>query len=161
MTMITHVIFGTLIDMDLVADLLSDWAKSNGRHMNEDINTYIREMVTLKDLFYRFFDSINLYTDSVRNETIKQLLRLILYKGLKLRSGADRLIKHLYYNNIPMAIVSSGYKRELDLIGQRFGTYFDKFFEHSVCGSDDSEVIFNKPNADLYMVCAKRFPKPP
>ncbi|CAG2170456.1 unnamed protein product, partial [Oppiella nova] len=164
MARITHAIFdmgGTLVDMDLIADLLSDWAKSNGKHTTDDIKSYIREMDSLKDLFYKFFDSIHVYSDSVRNDCIKQLLRLILYKGLKLSAGADRLVKHLHYNDIPMAIVSSGYRREFDLFGQKFGTYFDKFFAHSVCGSDDPEVIFNKPKPDLYMVCAKRFPKPP
>ena len=77
-----------------------------------------------------------------------------------LKPGVQRLITHLADHNVPVAIATSSRKvnSRLKMEGHRelFG-----LFNHKVYGSDDPEVTRGKPNPDIFLVAAKRFPDAP
>ena len=76
-------------------------------------------------------------------------------------SGVEKLIKHMYENNIPMAIATNGEKTSFELILNGCRGWNDKYFSHILCGGSDPDVKANKPAPDVYLVCAERFdPKP-
>ena len=71
--------------------------------------------------------------------------------------GAFKLTKHLYENNIPMAIVTNGHMQELQFALDHTIGLEQGIFSHFICGADDQELRNNKPGPDIYLVCAKRF----
>ena len=73
-------------------------------------------------------------------------------------AGAAELIKHLYANNVPMAVATSSKRREFDLKVTRHQELFN-LMSHIVC-SDDPLVEKGKPAPDIYLAAAKRFPSP-
>jgi len=92
---------------------------------------------------------------------IKSFLEKLSKNELKLIPGADKLVQHLYKQGIPMAIATNAEKSQMNGIEKKFGNYFSKYFTHIVCGADDPEVKINKPDPEVYIVCAKRFSNPP
>jgi len=77
-----------------------------------------------------------------------------------LKPGVEKLITHLADHKVPVAIATSSRKcnSKLKMEGHRelFG-----LFNHKVFGSDDPEVTRGKPNPDIFLVAAKRFPDAP
>merc|ERR1711976_153338 len=77
-----------------------------------------------------------------------------------LKPGVARLITHLADHKVPVAIATSSRKSnsKLKMSGHKelFG-----LFNHKVFGSDDPEVTRGKPNPDIFLVAAKRFPDTP
>merc|ERR1712012_1537177 len=77
-----------------------------------------------------------------------------------LKPGVQRLITHLADHNVPVAIATSSRKvnSRLKMSGHKelFG-----LFNHKVFGSDDPEVGRGKPEPDIFLVAAQRFPDPP
>ncbi|CAG2104269.1 unnamed protein product, partial [Medioppia subpectinata] len=82
-------------------------------------------------------------------------------KPVVLTPGIDRLIRHLYQHNIPMAIATNGSTKILYSSCGHLMPFIDKYMTHYVCGEDDPDVRHNKPAPDIYHVCAKRFASPP
>lgn len=74
-------------------------------------------------------------------------------------AGAERLLRHLYNKGVPIALATSSSRENYDLKTQRHGEVF-KLFNHIVTGSSDPEVKKGKPNPDIFLVCASRFPAP-
>jgi pseudouridine-5'-monophosphatase len=74
--------------------------------------------------------------------------------------GALKLVQHLSAKGIPLAIATSS-KNSTFKLKSRGKEEFFKMFNHIVVGSNDAEVKRGKPNPDIFLVAAKRFPNPP
>ncbi|CAL7943532.1 unnamed protein product [Xylocopa violacea] len=79
-----------------------------------------------------------------------------LFPTASLMPGAERLLRHLKQNNIPIALATSSSKENFELKSQRWTDVFD-LFDHKVLGSSDPEVINGKPAPDIFLIAAKRF----
>ncbi|CAH1961656.1 unnamed protein product [Acanthoscelides obtectus] len=76
--------------------------------------------------------------------------------------GAEKFIRHLSENGVPIAIATSSAEEEVSLKTSKKMDLFG-LFNHIVCGSSDPEVKRGKPEPDIYLICASRFadkPKP-
>jgi len=80
-------------------------------------------------------------------------------KNCNLMPGAERLVKHLYANNIPMAIATGSTLESFYIKTSRFQSFFKigNYFSHIVFTRDDVEVKKPKPAPDVYFATAKRF----
>lgn len=94
------------------------------------------------------------FTAEVDNE-----LKPLLAKS-NLKPGVERLITHLAEHKVPVAIATSSRKSNSKLKMEGHKELFG-LFNHKVFGSDDPEVGRGKPNPDIFLVAAKRFPDPP
>lgn len=74
--------------------------------------------------------------------------------------GAERLIRHLYKNNIPLALATSSSSQSVDVKLKKHQELFS-LFHHKVMASSDPEVKNGKPHPDIFLVAAERFPDKP
>ncbi len=72
-------------------------------------------------------------------------------------SGAERLIRNLHKNGVPMAVATSATMKSHEEKTSRYRDIF-KLFNHVVAAGSDAEVQRGKPAPDVFLVCAKRFP---
>jgi pseudouridine-5'-monophosphatase len=72
----------------------------------------------------------------------------------KALSGAERLIRHLDANNIPMAVATSSNRDLYALKTMNHMNWFRLF--NTVVTGDDPEIINGKPAPDIFLVAAKR-----
>ena len=113
-------------------------------------------------MFKYIFEEIGEQFDENVMEQCKQRFAEGITKvRFQMNPGVDRLIRHLHSNGIPMAIASNMKKKDLDFYKSLMIGFDISLFSHEVSGSDDPEVINNKPAADVFLVCAKRFSIPP
>ncbi|XP_066586731.1 pseudouridine-5'-phosphatase-like [Prorops nasuta] len=89
-----------------------------------------------------------------------QVLFKMKFSLSNLMPGAERLLKHLKSNNVPIALATSSSKPSYDLKTERWKHIFS-LLEPKVYGSSDPEVLKGKPAPDIFIVCAKRFPDKP
>jgi len=90
-----------------------------------------------------------------------QLYREILVPKLASAAfmpGAERLLKHLAANNVPMALATSSTKEGFKAKTARHKEVF-KLFSHIVTGSDP-DVKCGKPAPDIFQLAAARFSPP-
>ncbi|XP_034189971.2 pseudouridine-5'-phosphatase isoform X1 [Osmia lignaria lignaria] len=83
-----------------------------------------------------------------------------LFPSANLMPGAERLLRHLKENNVPIALATSSNKENFKLKTQRWTELFD-LFDHKVLGGSDPDVVQGKPAPDIFLVAAKRFPDNP
>ncbi|XP_057654562.1 probable pseudouridine-5'-phosphatase [Diorhabda carinulata] len=74
--------------------------------------------------------------------------------------GVKELVKHLYKNEVPIAVATSS-SLEAMLLKTKDHQEVFKLFSHIVCGSSDPDVKNGKPAPDIFLVCASRFPDKP
>lgn len=74
--------------------------------------------------------------------------------------GAERLIRHLSANNVPIAVATSSGAESVAVKTKNHQEVF-KLFHHFVMGSTDPEVKEGKPAPDIFLIAAKRFPDSP
>ncbi|XP_065075168.1 probable pseudouridine-5'-phosphatase isoform X1 [Ochlerotatus camptorhynchus] len=91
----------------------------------------------------------------ISTEKINQLMG-----NCKMMPGAERLIKHLKQNNIPIAVATSSGADSVEVKTEKHQEVFD-LFHHKVMGSSDAEVKEGKPAPDIFLVAASRFPDNP
>lgn len=91
----------------------------------------------------------------ISTEKINQLMG-----NCKMMPGAERLVKHLKQNNIPIAVATSSGADSVEVKTKHHQEVFD-LFHHKVMGSSDAEVKEGKPAPDIFLVAASRFPDQP
>lgn len=74
--------------------------------------------------------------------------------------GAVRLLRHLKENNIPIALATGSDRVSYELKTERWQDLFD-LFHHEVLSGSDPEVAHGKPEPDIFLTTAKRFPDNP
>jgi pseudouridine-5'-monophosphatase len=77
-----------------------------------------------------------------------------------MKTGADRLIYHLYRHNIPICVATSSSKESFAIKSKNHKELF-RAFNHIVLGASDPEVKNGKPSPDIFVVAAKRFEEVP
>ncbi|CAK9801867.1 PUDP [Anthophora quadrimaculata] len=98
--------------------------------------------------------SLPISNEEFENEIVK--IYQELFPTADLMPGAERLLRHLSQNNIPIALATSSNKENFELKTQRWANVFD-LFDHKVLGGSDPEVVNGKPAPDIFLVAAKRF----
>ncbi|KRX22613.1 Pseudouridine-5'-monophosphatase [Trichinella nelsoni] len=77
----------------------------------------------------------------------------------KLMPGAERLLRHLNFHKIPMALCTGTKEKNYKLKTKHHQNIF-QMFDVRMCIPDDAEVKTTKPEPECFLVCVKRFPKP-
>lgn len=93
-------------------------------------------------------------------EEIEELYRKAFEARVELLPGAEKLVRHLKENNIPICIATSSKEFSFKLKSKHHPEFF-KMFHHIVTGSDDPDVKNGKPEPDIFLVAASRFDSPP
>jgi len=159
---VTHVIFdldGLLLDSEGGYDkIIDDIAKLYGKRYTLDVRMKIlgtpepetiRLAVQLLDLPI----SIEEFGVQYKSRVISELANVPMFEG------AARLIKHLHKHNILFAVATSGSQEVTDVKLKKHKELF-LCFSHIVVGSDP-EVKKGKPNPDIFLLAAARFPDKP
>jgi pseudouridine-5'-monophosphatase len=70
--------------------------------------------------------------------------------------GAEKLVRHLHNNKVPICLATSSSKESYEVKTAKHKELF-KLFLHIVQGSSDDEVKHGKPAPDIFLVAAGRF----
>uniref|UniRef100_A0A336MMC7 pseudouridine 5'-phosphatase n=1 Tax=Culicoides sonorensis TaxID=179676 RepID=A0A336MMC7_CULSO len=70
--------------------------------------------------------------------------------------GAERLIRHLHDNDVPIALATSSGEDSVKVKTKNHQELF-QLFHHKVMGSSDPEVKEGKPAPDIFLIAAQRF----
>ncbi|CAF1225479.1 unnamed protein product [Adineta ricciae] len=81
------------------------------------------------------------------------------FPSAELLPGAERLIRHLANYNIPMAI-GTGSSHELYTLKISGHRELFKLFDPVIC-TETKEIRLTKPEPDIFLACAEKFPNPP
>ncbi|XP_054082878.1 probable pseudouridine-5'-phosphatase isoform X2 [Zeugodacus cucurbitae] len=98
--------------------------------------------------------------------TVEEYLKIFTNKckemlgNSPLMKGAERLLRHLHANNIPIALATSSGEHMVEIKITKHRYVFG-LFHHRVCGSTDQEVKEGKPSPDIFLIAASRFPDKP
>lgn len=71
-------------------------------------------------------------------------------------AGAERLIRHLHDNDVPIALATSSGEDSVSVKTKHHQELFS-LFHHKVMGSSDPEVKQGKPAPDIFLIAAQRF----
>uniref|UniRef100_A0A1B0G9M9 Uncharacterized protein n=1 Tax=Glossina morsitans morsitans TaxID=37546 RepID=A0A1B0G9M9_GLOMM len=76
---------------------------------------------------------------------------------VKMKPGAERLMRHLHANNVPICLATSSAE---DMVQLKIANHREVFslLSHRVCASTDPEVKEGKPAPDIFLIAASRFP---
>lgn len=163
---ITHVIFdcdGLLVDSEkYYSEALTEVAAKYGKTFNYQIKL---DMMGTKPIEGAVIclEALGLQ-DQVKPEDFVTQYETEMKKNchkIKLMPGAERLIKHLSSNNVPIAIATgsaeAGFERKTGHIGEILRSPFS----HHVFAGSDTDVKRGKPHPDVFLAAAKRFKNPP
>lgn len=74
--------------------------------------------------------------------------------------GAERLVKHLHKNGVPIATATGSHTQSFELKTSGHKDLFS-LFHHCVLSGDDPECKHGKPAPDCFLLAAQRFPDNP
>jgi len=160
---VTHVIFdmdGLLLDSEKAYDkMISAIARKYGKEYTVDVRMKILgtpEPMTAKIAVSEM--QLPITPEQFLEEYVE--MGKTYLQNPPLFDGAEKLVRHLYNHKVPIALATSSSK---DSVAIKTKNYTDMFslFHHKVMGSSDPEVKRGKPNPDIYLVCASRFPDNP
>lgn len=83
-----------------------------------------------------------------------------IFPSAELLPGAERLVRHLHSNNVPIAIATGSGDKNFKLKTDHLKEFI-ALFHHVVLSSSDPEVKRGKPAPDAFLICASRFPDKP
>lgn len=160
---VTHVIFdmdGLLLESESIYDNIMDSiAKQYGKSYTEDCKLKVlgtpegdTAKIVVRELGLPITPQEFLKT--YKKKVLEELAHPLLLPGAK------ELVKHLYKNEIPIAVATSSSLEAMQLKTKDHEEMF-KLFHHIVCGSTDPDVKNGKPAPDIFLVCASRFPDKP
>lgn len=160
---VTHCIF----DMDgLLLDTESLYTMAYNRVTQEYGKTYTWEHKA-KIMGFRSSDAlqtiINMLQLPITVQVFEDKLAPIyqeVFPKCDVMPGAERLLQHLKDSNVPIALATSSSQESSDLKTQKWKHLFD-LFDHKVYGGSDPDVPQGKPNPDIFLVAAQRFPDTP
>ena len=111
--------------------------------ISTDLVNPVRDANNLKEVVDVIVDSVVI---GVKDKTYEDLKTFIFENlrelPLKFMSSVEKLIRHLYDNNIPMAIATNGCHKDLCGIAQAMGLDLG-LFSVMVCGADDPDLAKN------------------
>ncbi|XP_023951402.2 pseudouridine-5'-phosphatase [Bicyclus anynana] len=119
--------------------------KIMGQHSREFAGNIIKEL------------DLPLTVDEFLVETRKIFAEL--FPQCKIMPGVEKLIKHLSKHKIPMGLATSSSKETYDMKITRHQEFF-KLLPYKTYGSDP-DVHRGKPNPDIFLVAAAKFPQKP
>lgn len=80
----------------------------------------------------------------------------IMLQNCPLMKGAEKYVRHLHANNVPIAVATSSSSTSFANKTRHHGEFFS-MFQHCVTGASDPDVRSGKPSPDIFLVCARRF----
>jgi len=80
-----------------------------------------------------------------------------LFPTAKLLPGAERLVRHLHDQKIPLAICTGSHEKAYDLKTKSHTDLFKIFTDHVLWTADDPEVKIGKPDPQCFQICSSRF----
>ncbi|XP_023219496.1 pseudouridine-5'-phosphatase-like [Centruroides sculpturatus] len=160
---VTHVIFdmdGLLLDTEtLYTEAVSTVSKRYGKNYTWEIKVKCMGK-TFSEAAAVIIDELGLpLTIEEYKEQIEEEYQKVFLKT-ELLPGVERLVRHLYKKNVPMAVATSSNKFSFDLKTKKHQDFF-KLFGHIVLGSNDPEIKQGKPAPDTFLVCCSRFSDKP
>ncbi|XP_021752805.1 (DL)-glycerol-3-phosphatase 2-like [Chenopodium quinoa] len=96
-------------------------------------------------------DSLSAEDFLVERESMLQSM----FPSSELMPGAERLIKHLHAQQVPICVATGSHKRHYELKTQRHRELFALM--HHIVNGDDPEVKQGKPSPDVFLAAARRF----
>ncbi|XP_060082649.1 probable pseudouridine-5'-phosphatase [Ylistrum balloti] len=160
---ITHVIFdvdGLLLDSERLYDTINaQIAQEYGRTFTQDVRRKIKgkkEAEVAQSLIEELDLPITVHDFLIKDREQQE----ILLPTVDLLPGAEKLVRHLHKQGIPIAIATGSSSRSMRLKTTRHKDLFS-LFNHFVYSSDDPEVINSKPAPDCFLLASSRFPDQP
>jgi HAD superfamily hydrolase (TIGR01509 family) len=120
-------------------------AKMMGRKAIEASRTFVKEL-DIED---------KISAEEVLERREKFLDEMFVHANLL--PGAERLLRHLHQNNIPVALATSSHRRHYELKTTKHRDLFDSVFEHVTTGD---AVTQGKPNPEIFLHSMNRFSGP-
>lgn len=91
---------------------------------------------------------------------IDEEYKIVFAGDIEILPGAERLIRHLHQNQIPIAVATSSTKLAFDLKISHHKDLF-KLFDHFVIAPEEPEIKRGKPDPKTFLIAAERFKTPP
>ncbi|KAJ2637552.1 Pseudouridine-5'-phosphatase [Coemansia sp. RSA 1286] len=82
-------------------------------------------------------------------------LKEVFFREAQFMPGAERLIRHLANNSIPIAVATSSAKAMFLIKTDKHRAVFELFGSNITCG-DDPEVKRSKPSPDIFLAAMRR-----
>ncbi|XP_069105051.1 pseudouridine-5'-phosphatase-like isoform X2 [Argopecten irradians] len=160
---VTHVIFdvdGLLLDSESIYDVIIDSIlKEHGRKLSTEARCKImgKKDTEVATILIDEFELPLTVEEFLQHDRRQQE---VLLPSVELLPGAEKLVRHLHRQGIPIAVATGSSKRSMELKTARHKGLFD-LFHHFVYSSDDPEVGKGKPEPDCFLLAARRFPADP